>query len=160
MGSFLPQAPQAGRVEAKHQHPPLRHQHTLHLAQGLVRVDAEIQRQRQHHQIQAGRFERQRRAVAQQRGAGGRLALALAGEPCQPAPRHAIGTQALQLGQTQLQRVVTEHIHQRLVAPVLHPIQGIGTGGGFQPLAHPYNLRLHGLACHSCFFGQLHLGSA
>ena len=67
VGAPLAQAPQAGRVEAADHHLALGHQHALDLAQRGVRVGVQLQRVRQHHQVEAVLLERQRREVGDQR---------------------------------------------------------------------------------------------
>ena len=64
----LAQAPQAPGVQAADDHAALWHQHAFDLAQRGVRVDAELQRVGQQHQVDAGGFERQRHRIGQQIG--------------------------------------------------------------------------------------------
>ena len=63
---LLAHAPQTGRVESNDHHSTFRHQHTLDLAQGQVRIARQFQRMRQHHEVQALTVERQGIKVATQ----------------------------------------------------------------------------------------------
>jgi hypothetical protein len=111
MRTPLSHAPQAGRIEPADDHAALRHQHALDLAQRAVRVVAEFQRMRQHHQVEAVGRKRQRGEVGDQCAPRGQVGIVHR----QPAVRHAVGAQPLHLGQAELQCVITEDVRHRLV---------------------------------------------
>ena len=87
-----------------------------------MRVDAQLQGMGQHHQIQAARRKGQRHRVGQQ--VRGHLAFS-APLQRQPLVLHAVGPQARQHWQTQLQAVVAKNIRYRLVEARLLPRQQI-----------------------------------
>jgi hypothetical protein len=121
----LPHAPQAGRVEPADHHAALGHQHPLDLAQRGVRVGAQFERVRQHHQVEAVGRKRQGREIGQQR----RLAAARRVVHCEPAVRHAVGAQGVDFGRAELQCVIAEHVGHRLVELGLLPCQQVAPRG-------------------------------
>ena len=118
----LAQAPQAGRVEADDHDPAFGHQHALDLAQRLVRVARQLQRVRQHHQVEAlaaGTAARRsrnaarparRRGVARRRPAPASRRLGRVVVVRHPAMRHAVGAQRVEFRQAELQRMEAEHV--------------------------------------------------
>ena len=81
----------------------------------------------------------------------------------QPAVRHAVGTQRLQVGQAHLQSMETEQVRHRLVQLSLLPCQQVLPGRGFQPRGQPYNRGFtcgHGSRRTSRLCRQLHLDAA
>jgi len=65
--ALLAQTPQAGRIQTADDHAPLGHQHALDFAQRGVRVQAELERVRQNHQVQAVGGKGQGYGMGQQR---------------------------------------------------------------------------------------------
>src|SRR5450830_1040510 len=59
----LPHTPQAGRIETANDDLPFRYQHPLDFAQYLMRLGAQFQYMRQHHQIKTLRGKRQFRKI-------------------------------------------------------------------------------------------------
>ena len=144
--------PQADRIKATDYHPALRHQHTLDLAQGSVRVGSEFQRVRQYNQIQTAFRKRQCTGIRQKGNFAGtrrrpgcpnavlsdrlRLFDVLRKHRCgrrqifqrQPFVRHAVYQQSIELGHTKLQCVIAKDIADGLVKLCTLPIEQVSSG--------------------------------
>ena len=57
----------------------------------------------------------------------------------QPAVRHAIRAQRIELGQAELQRVEAEQVGNGNVEVALLPLQNVTTCRGLQPVSQTYN---------------------
>src|SRR5450755_836086 len=141
----LAQTPQARRVEAEDHDAPFGHEHAFDLAQREMRIAGELERVRQHDEIEAEILERQRIEIAMQGYAHLRQYPIVAGIgrsslfSRHPPVRHAIGAQGLEFDEPELQRVKTEQVGDGLIQVALFPFEQVATGGGLQPLGQTYN---------------------
>ena len=134
--------------------PPFGHQHALDLAQRQVRVARQLQRMRQHHQVEAVVRERARRRsrnAAPRRLEGQAAVLAVIGRRHRqrlrcvhrvaghPAVRHAVGAQALAV---RAGRAAARGSRRHRPPPgreCLFPVQQALARRGSQPVAQLYN---------------------
>lgn len=103
----------------------LRHQHTLHLAQDLVRIRGKLQHVRQHDQVDAVAGE------GQMLGIGVDLRRTANATP--EAEGNPAGAQILDVRQPDLQRVEAEDVGRHLIDARLFPVQHVTALRRFQP---------------------------
>jgi hypothetical protein len=108
---------------------PFGHQHALDFSQRAVRVARQLERVRQHDEIEAAFGKRQRIAMRKH----GRGARGMAGVERHPAVRHAVGAQGIELRQADLQRMKTEDVADHAVELRLLPGQQVLAGRRFEP---------------------------
>ena len=158
----LAHAPQARRIEADDDHPAFGNEHALDLAQRQVRIAGELERMRQDDEIEAGGVERQGIEVAAQRrrrhDVDAALGVLRAPSPAadlrrassagtssargldrEPAMRHPIGAQRVELRQAELQRVEAEQVGDGVVEMTLLPCEQVLSRRGPQPLGQLYD---------------------
>jgi hypothetical protein len=144
----LADAPQARRIEADDDHAAFGNEDALDLAQSEVRIASELERVRQDDEVERPRCERQRVEVTAQRrrrhdvharcsvgnrrvrrdvhrASGGRVGnfFVTRGLHREPAMRHPVRLQRVELRQPELQRVESEQVGDGAVEMALLPLE-------------------------------------
>ncbi len=104
---------------------PLGHQHALHFAQDLVRVDAEFEHVRQHQKIDAVSRDRQIAKAREQPGRSAGRDVAFERDPAR--------AQKIVLGQPQLQRVIAEDVGDGFVDVFEFAVEQVASERGREP---------------------------
>src|SRR5215470_15174278 len=127
------ETPEAQRIEAGDHDLPFGHQHSLGLAQDLVRILAELEDVWQGDEVDALRRERQVSRV----GDYGATRFVTCGE----AKGDAVGAQKVERRQPDLQRLEAEHVLDRAIELRALPFEEVRALRGLEPLSQGRSLR-------------------
>ena len=119
-------SPEAPGIEAGNHDVAIGHQDALHFAEQLVRVVAELERVWQHDEIDA----RRRNAEFAEVGTDARRPRETDRSPIW----HAVGLEKVVLPETELQRVISEHVRDLGIEERALPFHQVSTQGSGEPV--------------------------